>query len=74
MFATAEDVKQEGRVRMPEACITATDIEKFLRRAEVCRAEADMTWEMGKRQERLDTARAYERWAERGKRHLGLSE
>ena len=59
---------------MPEVFITVADIEKFLRRAEVCRAEADMTWEPGKRQERLETALAYERRAERGKRHLGLAE
>jgi hypothetical protein len=57
---------------MLEVSITAADIEKFRRRAEVCRAEADMALEPGKRQERLETALAYERWAERGKRYLGL--
>jgi hypothetical protein len=70
-----QGLRHEGRIReMLEISITAADIEKFSRRAEVCRAEADMTWEPAKRQERLETALAYERWAERGKRHLGLAE
>jgi hypothetical protein len=59
---------------MPRASVTAADIEKFHRRAEVCRAEAEMTWEPGRQQERLDTALAYERMAERAKRHIGLTE
>jgi hypothetical protein len=55
---------------MPQVSMTAADIEKFHRRAEVCRAEAAMTQEPGRRQERLDTALAYERMAERAKRYL----
>jgi hypothetical protein len=59
---------------MPQASVTIADIEKFRRRAEVCRAEAEMVWEPGRRQERLDTALAYERMAERAKRIIGLAE
>ncbi len=58
---------------MPQASVTAADIEKFRRRAEVCRAEAEMVWEPGRRQERLDTALAYERMAERAKHHVALA-
>ena len=58
---------------MPQASVTTADIEKFRRRAEVCRAEAEMVWEPGRRQERLDTARAYERMAERAKHHVALA-
>jgi len=59
---------------MPQASITAADIEHFRRRAQVCRAEAELTREPGRWQERLETARAYERMAERAKRRLGLTE
>ncbi len=59
---------------MPQSSVIAADIEKFHRRAEVCRAEAEMVWEPGRRQERLDTALAYERMAERAKRIIGLAE
>jgi hypothetical protein len=58
---------------MPQASVTIADIEKFRRRAEVCRAEAEIVWEPGRRQERLDTARAYERMAERAKHHVALA-
>jgi hypothetical protein len=58
---------------MPQARITAVDIEHFRCRAQVCRAEAELTGEPGRRQERLETARAYERMAERARR-LGLTE
>src|SRR5260370_3471931 len=58
---------------MPQASVTIADIEKFRRRAEVCRAEAEMVWEPGRRQERLNTALAYERIAERAKHHVRLS-
>jgi hypothetical protein len=34
---------------MPQASVTIADIEKFRRRAEVCRAEAEMVWEPGRR-------------------------
>ena len=61
-------------IPMPQASITAADIERFRRRAEVCRAEAGLTWEPGRRQERLETVLAYERMAERAKRRLGLAE
>ncbi len=53
---------------MSQASITAADVERFRGRAQVCRAEAELTWEPGRRQERLDTARADERMAERAKR------
>ncbi len=36
-------------------------------------AEAEMVWEPGRRQERLDTALAYERMAERAKHHVALA-
>jgi hypothetical protein len=55
---------------LPQAAITAESIENFRRRAEVCRVEAEITSEPGRRQERLETALAYERMAERAKRHL----
>ncbi len=58
---------------MPQASVTIADIEKFRRRAEVCRTEAEMVWEPGRRQERLDTALAYERMAERAKHHVALA-
>jgi hypothetical protein len=58
---------------MPQASVTTADIEKFRRRAEVCRAEAEIVWEPGRRQERLDTALAYERMAERAKHHVALA-
>src|SRR5260370_42043932 len=58
---------------MPQASVTIADIEKFRRRAEVCRAEAEMVWEPGRRQERLNTALAYERMAERAKHHVALA-
>jgi hypothetical protein len=41
------------------------DIENFLRRAEMCRVEAEMTSDPARRQERLETTFAYERMAER---------
>jgi hypothetical protein len=41
------------------------DIENFLRRAEMCRVEAEMPSDPARRQERLETAFAYERMAER---------
>jgi hypothetical protein len=59
---------------MSQASITAADIERFHGRAQVCRAEAELTWEPARRQERLETALAYERMAERAKRHLGLAD
>jgi hypothetical protein len=59
---------------MTQVRITGADIENFRRRAQVCRAEAELTGEPGRRQERLDTALAYERMAERAKRHLGLAD
>jgi hypothetical protein len=55
---------------MPQVSMTAADIENFHRCAEVCRAEAAMSSEPARRQERLDTALAYERMAERAKRYL----
>ncbi len=60
-------------VPMPQVPVTVYDIEHFRCRAQVCRAEAELTREPGRRQERLDTALAYERMAERAKRHLGLT-
>jgi hypothetical protein len=59
---------------MPQVPVTVYDIEHFRCRAQVCRAEAELTREPGRRQERLETARAYERMAERAKRRLGLNE
>ncbi len=63
---------------MPQVPVIGPDIERFRRRAEVCRAEAELTWEPGRepgrRQERLETALAYERMAERAKRHFGLAD
>jgi hypothetical protein len=49
------------------------DIENFLRRAEMCRVEAEMTSDPGRRQERLETAFAYERMAERARRQSALT-
>jgi len=59
---------------MPQVPVIGPDIERFRRRAEVCRAAAELTWEPGRRQERLETALAYERMAERAKRHFGLAD
>ena len=68
------DWGMSGEVPMPQVPVTVYDIEHFRCRAQVCRAEAELTREPGRRQERLETARAYERMAERGKRRLGLTE
>ena len=59
---------------MPRASVAGHDIEHLRRRAELCRAEAELTPEPGRRQERLETALAYERMAERAERHRGLAE
>ena len=59
---------------MPRASVAGPDIEHLRRRAELCRAEAELTREPGRRQERLETALAYERMAERAERHRGLAE
>jgi len=63
-----------GEVPMPQVPVTVYDIEHFRCRAQVCRAEAELTGVPGRRQERLETARAYERMADRAKRHIGLAE
>ncbi len=52
---------------------TVNTIKKFRYRAEMCRAEAELT-SGPKRQERLETALAYERMIENAKRHFGLEE
>jgi hypothetical protein len=50
--------------------ITRDDIERFRRRALECRAEAQIECDPARRQEREETALAYERMAERGERHI----
>ena len=50
--------------------ITRDEIERFWRRALECRAEAQIECDPARRQEREETALAYERIAERGERHL----
>ena len=52
---------------------TVNTIKKFRDRAEMCRAEAELT-SGPKQQERLETALAYERMIENAKRHFGLEE
>ncbi len=60
------------RKRCGESEISRRMLQKDCR-AQVCRAEAELTGVPGRRQERLETARAYERMADRAKRHLGLT-
>ncbi len=50
--------------------ITRDEIERVRRRALECRAEAQIECDPARRQEREETALAYERMAERGERHL----
>jgi hypothetical protein len=57
-----------------EPPITREDIDRFRRRAQQCRAVAELTLDQRLQQERLETALAYERMAERAERLLGLSE
>ncbi len=45
---------------MPQVPVTVYDIEHFRCRAQVCRAEAELTGVPGRRQERLETARVAE--------------
>jgi hypothetical protein len=52
--------------------LSITAAENFRCRAELCRAEAEMTSNPTVRQERMETGLGYERMAERAKRHLGL--
>jgi hypothetical protein len=50
--------------------ITRHDIERFRRRAVECSAEAEIEFNPVRKQERKETALAYERMAERGERFL----
>jgi hypothetical protein len=51
--------------------IIAEDISRFRRRAEKCRVEAEVMFDEKQKQEKLRTALAYERMAERAERLLG---
>jgi hypothetical protein len=59
---------------MPGQPITPEDIDRFRSRAQKCRAAAELEWEPKRREERLETALAYERMVERAERLLGLTE
>jgi hypothetical protein len=48
--------------------ILAEDVNRFRRRAEKCRLEAEVMFNERERQEKLRTALAYERMAERAER------
>jgi hypothetical protein len=62
-----------GKMNRPTLAITSHDIERFGQRAQECRAEAELASALRVRPARLETALAYDRMAERGKRLLGLS-
>jgi hypothetical protein len=51
---------------------TAETIKKFRERAAMCRAEAELTSNLERKTERLETALAYERMIDRAKRQFGL--
>jgi hypothetical protein len=50
--------------------VTQQDIERFRRRAQECLAEAELTSQPSVRQQRAETALAYERMAARAERLL----
>ena len=50
---------------MQDLSITRADVERWRHRAELCRCEAELTSDPAVRPERLETALAYERMADR---------
>jgi hypothetical protein len=54
----------------PRPAITRHDIERFRRRAIECRAQAEIEFDPARRQEREETALAYERMAARAERYV----
>jgi hypothetical protein len=54
----------------PQPTITRYDIERFRRRALECRAEAEIEFDPARRQEREETALAYERMAARAEHYV----
>jgi hypothetical protein len=59
---------------MQELSITRDDVDRLRRHARQCRERAEFTFDKGQQRERLETALAYERMAERAERLLGLAE
>jgi hypothetical protein len=62
------------RIEMQQPVITPEDISRFRRRADQRRIAAEVMFDESLKQQRLETALAYERMAECGERLLGLAE
>ena len=54
----------------PRPVITRDEIERFRRRAIECRTQAEIEFDPVRRQEREETALAYERMAARAERYI----